>query len=376
MVIGRLRSDDIYNQVSAYPLPEHRSTALANQAAMLYVCLFFYPSILQTQQAKMREIVDKYFPDNWVISIYMGITVNLIEAWEPYKAAKTALNYTLDAANIKEQASRYAASMESLRPQVQQLLKEGFLREEIILDNIPKLLNCLRDCNVAIRWLMLHSAESAYDPNNKRLRQIKDQVLNDSKYNPKTLFQLLLDTAQFEFTLKEMFKQMLSEKQIKWENYKKEGSERMMELAEVFSGVKPLTRVEKNENLQAWFREISKQIESLNYEDSTAAGRKTVQLIQALIEVQEFHQLESNLQVCQFLADTRKFLHHMIRTINIKEEVLITMQIVGDLSYAWQIIDRWCVSVLFWRAGGLCQKGTSFCLQVPLQKQCSLFLKP
>ena len=44
----------------------------------------------------------------------------------------------------------------------------------------------------------------AYDPNNKRLRQIKDQVLNDSKYNPKILFQLLLDTAQFEFTLKEV----------------------------------------------------------------------------------------------------------------------------------------------------------------------------
>ena len=50
--------------------------------------------------------------------------------------------------------------MEILKPKVQQLLKEGFLREEIILDNIPKLLNCLRDCNVAIRWLMLHTAES------------------------------------------------------------------------------------------------------------------------------------------------------------------------------------------------------------------------
>uniref|UniRef100_A0A8C5TR57 WASH complex subunit 5 n=1 Tax=Malurus cyaneus samueli TaxID=2593467 RepID=A0A8C5TR57_9PASS len=339
MVIGRLRSDDIYNQVSAYPLPEHRSTALATQAAMLYVILYFDPSILHTQQAKMREIVDKYFPDNWVISIYMGITVNLAEAWEPYKAAKTALNYTLDLSNVKEQASRNAAVTERVHAQVQQFLKEGCLREELVLDNIPKLLNCLRDCNVAIRWLMLHTADTTCDPNNKRLRQIKDQILTDSRYNSRILFQLLLDTAQFEFILKEMFKQMLSEKQVKWENYKKEGSERMTELADVFSGVKPLTRVEKNENLQAWFREISKQIMSLNYDDSTAAGRKTVQLIQALEEVQEFHQLENNLQVCQFLADTRKFLHQMIRTINIKEEVLITMQIVGDLSYAWQLID-------------------------------------
>lgn len=47
-------------------------------------------------------------------------------------------------------------------------------------------------------WLL------AYDPNNKRLRQIKDQVLNDSKYKPRILFQLLLDTAQFEFTFKEV----------------------------------------------------------------------------------------------------------------------------------------------------------------------------
>ncbi|OXB82938.1 UNVERIFIED_CONTAM: hypothetical protein H355_009848 [Colinus virginianus] len=329
MVIGRLRSDDIYNQVSAYPLPEHRSTALATQAAMLYVILYFDANILHTQQAKMREIVDKYFPDNWS---WLGVPAMLY-----IEHSFRGKDYT--DANVCSKANRYAAVTERVHTQVQQFLKEGCLREELVLDNIPKLLNCLRDCNVAIRWLMLHTADTACDPNNKRLRQMKDQILTDSRYNPKVLFQLLLDTAQFEFILKEMFKQMLSEKQAKWENYKKEGSERMTELADVFSGVKPLTRVEKNENLQAWFREISKQIMSLNYDDSTAAGRKTVQLIQALEEVQEFHQLETNLQVCQFLADTRKFLHQMIRTINIKEEVLITMQIVGDLSYAWQLID-------------------------------------
>lgn len=46
-----------------------------------------------------------------------------------------------------------------------------------------------------------------------------------------------------------MFKQMLVEKQQKWEEHKKEGSERMAELGEVFSGTKPLTRVEKNGQL-------------------------------------------------------------------------------------------------------------------------------
>jgi len=56
--------------------------------------------------------------------------------------------------------------------------------------------------------------------------------------------------------------------------------------------------------------------------------------------VQEFHQLEANLQVKQFLADTRRYLHQMIRIINIKEEILINIEIIADLSYAWEIIDR------------------------------------
>lgn len=66
MIVGRLRSDDLYNQIVAYPLPEQRSTALATQASMLYVVLYFLPDLLQNQQAIMREIVDKHFPDNWV----------------------------------------------------------------------------------------------------------------------------------------------------------------------------------------------------------------------------------------------------------------------------------------------------------------------
>ena len=39
------------------------------------------------------------------------------------------------------------------------------------------------------------------------------------------------------------------------------------------------------DSLQTWFTSMAKQIDSLNYEDSTSAGRKIVQLMQALEEV-------------------------------------------------------------------------------------------
>jgi len=71
MVVSRLRSDDIYKQMKEWPSPDHRTTALANQAAILYIVLFFVPDTLNKENAAMREIVDKHFSDNWVISFYM-----------------------------------------------------------------------------------------------------------------------------------------------------------------------------------------------------------------------------------------------------------------------------------------------------------------
>jgi len=35
-------------------------------------------------------------------------------------------------------------------------LTEGVLTENYVLDHIPPLMNCLRRCNVTLRWLLLH----------------------------------------------------------------------------------------------------------------------------------------------------------------------------------------------------------------------------
>ena len=50
--------------------------------------------------------------------MYMGIAVNLLDAWEPYKAARTALNNTLQPENIQHLATTYMRKIPVLNRQV------------------------------------------------------------------------------------------------------------------------------------------------------------------------------------------------------------------------------------------------------------------
>lgn len=342
MIIGRIRSDDIYNQITVYPLPEQRSTALANQAGMLYVCLFFSPRTLHQQNARMREIVDKFFADNWIVSIYMGITVNLVDAWEPYKAAKRALINVIDTQNINEISVKHSKHLVKLIQQTGLLLKEGTLTRKMLVKNIAKIVNLIRECNVTLRWLMLHTSQTTYDcSQNKKCKQLETQVINDSMYRSVELFELLLNVSQLELKVREIIKELLNEKEKFWSTYRSEASERVSELSEVFSGSNSLMKIKQNEDLKKWFADINKEIVQLQYENPNVSGRKIIQLIQALEEVQEFHNLNSNMQIKQHLTETVQYLHQMIQTINIKEDNLINLQIIGDLSYAWIIIDKY-----------------------------------
>lgn len=62
-------------------------------------------------------------------------------------------------------------------------------------------------------------------------------------------------------------------------------NQQALELSEVFSGNRPLARVEKNDRLNKWFKDIGEEITSLNLDEPGPSGRKIIQLIQALKEV-------------------------------------------------------------------------------------------
>ena len=335
--IGRLRTDDLYNQMNIFPQPEHRSHALSNQAAMLYVLLYFRAEILHNEQAVMREIVDKFFPDNWILSVYMGnIIVNLSESWENYKAARNAIGNTLTASNIRQQSLNHLTKLNESIKEVKLHLNEGFLTQEYLLIHLNKVFALFRQSNCTLKWSILHTSQlSPLAEASKRLKAIRDQVIKDFQYDEYKLLDLLLNLSQLEFNVREIYRKMVESKQTQWESLKKEAKERTQELSEVFTGTKPLTRIAKNENLQKWFMLISTKIEALSYESSgqTSTGRDITQLVNAIQEVLHYHEIDKNLQVKQFVLDTANYLTQMINTCNIKDDALNQMETMSDMSY-------------------------------------------
>ena len=99
------------------------------QASMLYVLLYFVPETLKQETAFMREVSDKYFCDNWVVSTYMGHIVWLPEAWEGYRAAKAAITNTTATADIRRIASGQGNKLRSLVPSLRELLTEGSITQ-------------------------------------------------------------------------------------------------------------------------------------------------------------------------------------------------------------------------------------------------------
>lgn len=331
LIIGHLKDDDFYNQVAVYPSPEHRPTALSNQAAILFIVLFFNPVYLENEQNKMREIIDKFFPDNWVVAYYLGFTVDLAEQWAPYKAAKNALlSYTLNQENIINCRSKHIQNLKILNKQVKYYLKEGVLTEEYIFSHSSKLMHCMRDCNITLRWLLLCRLSA--------LKRVHEVVTAD--LSMENLLELLMNVAQFERNLKSKVETMLETKEATWNEDKLQASVRMNELAEYFSGTKPLSRgVQKNESYMQWFQQMEQQINALSLDEEKASARKIQQLIQALDDVEQYHQIEGNLQIKVFLGETKQYLRHLSYTVSLQQDILQRIARISDFSYAWLCMD-------------------------------------
>jgi len=353
MIIQTLQSDDIYKVAESFPAPEHRSTRLASQAGMMYVILYFCPELLKTGDAAMREAVDKHFSDSstscWIISVHMGYTVDLSAQWKGYEAAKKALNNILTTDNVTRAAEQNLAWLTEAKAELKGYLTEGVLTEQYVLLNLQRLVECMRKANVALRWRLLH----------RKCSQPKFKAFIHAQVDDKGVIDLLLQSAQLEFKVKAIVGELLDKKQAQWCECRALCAGRLKELSEYFTGSKALTRVKKDERMQSWFASVAAEVEAMSDgseessssegggaavavvggQHSTVLGRKIQKTIAALEEVEQFDQIDTDVQIKQFLEDTRELLRQMIRVVNVGRQDLTRMEVITDLSYAFELLN-------------------------------------
>ena len=68
------------------------------------------------------------------------------------------------------------------------------------------------------------------------------------------------------------------------------------------------------------------------------AGRTIHKLIKALTDVEQFETIDTSTSTKEWLLRCRETLVNMVRTVNVRDSVTITMDTVSDMAYAWQCI--------------------------------------
>lgn len=336
-VIHKLRTDDIYMHLSSFPAAEHQTIALSEQAAMLFICLYFKPNILQENTRQnftiCRDIMSRFFLDNYVLSFPAGITVDITTQWAMYPNMKQAILETLSKETIAERTLFQQKQVQKLIQDTDGLLVQGVLTDDYIMDNHKKVLNTVRAANYTLRWCLLHS-HATHSP--KLVKEFHKMLSHQD------ILHLLMSTASLECTLKQMIDRLITTKTTRWVYLRTEASDLTREISEVYGGTKALTRItKKNEKLQKWFLNITDEILSLDYDvtSNIIAGRTIQQLLSALTSVQDNHQVEQSMQVVQTVNDVKKLLTEMLRLSNITPKVLADLDVIGDFTYATRLIN-------------------------------------
>ena len=229
----------------------------------------------------------------------MGHIVWLPEAWEQYKAAKAAINNTTGSNDIKKLAVYHGNKLRSLIPSLKELLTEGCVTQETLLDNVTKVLNVIRESNVTLRWLVLHTTQLSHGvTQHKKSRQLLELARMEAKVTTEDVLGLIVLVSRLEQHTRNLYTRMLADRARTWTVLRQGCVDRMEELADVFGGKQKLSRIQPNKRLEKWLMERAEQMKSLNLEISPeTSSRMAVNLIQALDDAKEFHQLEANLQV-------------------------------------------------------------------------------
>ena len=226
-----------------------------------------------------------------------------------------------------------------------------------VLDNRRDLLNCLRRCNLALRWRILHRRTA-----DVALREIicakqadgalttDPKLEGDFAVSESHVISLLLLTSQLEMQLKDTFRQLLDRREDIWSSCKTRAAEMMSDLAGYFGGdgdggggsrAAALSKVDRHEGLSDWFAAMADEVDALSYESGehvTVRGRRIQHCVQSLEEIELFDVVDRDVQARAFVGEARGMLLQMARAVGISSGVLDDMAWISDMSYGVECI--------------------------------------
>ena len=323
---GTIVGNDIYEQQLVYPTTnEYKSVTFSQQASLLVVNLFFTPDTLEKDKKNMYDIVSKHFYDNYIVSLYMGYTIDINEYWKDFKVAFSALEFNRKNNTMKDMIKENLKKIKELDDKIKRYLNEGVMTEESVLNQIEVLLNIMRDSNVTLRFFILQR--------NITKKKYRDEF--NEKLNNKDLINLLLDLSQFEYLVKTMFQNLVFNKETMWDNDKNTCIQKLSELISYYSGNTVFSTNIKLENYSNYFEDISKKINMLDPKNPTKVGNRIGKIKDMIAGVRNLSNIYESANAKENLAIINEKLNHMLLLANVKKYYLISISKISDFSYAW-----------------------------------------
>ncbi|KAK9117727.1 hypothetical protein Sjap_016674 [Stephania japonica] len=330
-VISHLRNCDIYNHTPHDPDLEHRSVALAKQAGYVYVLLFYIPEYLHNV-VLMQEIVALFFQDLWIVPIFMDFKVDLSFSWDMYKGAKASLSSCLLPVHVKHLCQLHSSKIKDLMSVLCSTLSEDFLARDYVLNNAMELLSLIRNCNFSLRWLLLHRT-SLY----KKVRDIVISAVAAHQIDEATLILFLLKTSQLEFEVKQLYMELLEEKDAIWLERRQHAYDCMQDTFKYLGSLVISQRV-REETLEDIFKNFSLEVGSLDHTNVDHARGKLHLVISTLKEIEQFHEIEEVLPMKQSVSATLQYLQDMLQALNLNKDALLAFSVFTDATYSWGFV--------------------------------------
>ena len=325
-IIGTITGNDIYDQLLAYPTTnEYQTIAFSQQASLLVVTLFFCPKILDKDKKNMFDIVSKHFHDNFVISFYMGYTIDINEYWKDFKEAHNALDFHMKTNTLKDKKNLHLRKIKELDDKIKDFLIEGVMTEEYVLKNIEILLNIMRDSNVVLRWFILQR-----NITKKSIREIFNEKIENND-----LVNLLLNLSQFEYLLKTMFQNLVFNKNTMWENDKSTCIQKIEELISYYSGNTAFNANVKLDNYSRYFEDLKGKFNTLDTKNPTKVGIRIGKIKDMITGIKSLDKISESVNAKENLRLINERLDHMLMLVNVKKSYLVSISKISDFSYAW-----------------------------------------